>query len=545
MRHVINELASITGKRINKIYQLEDFSFLFSLRGNETLLISASKHTARMHLTEADYHKPLNPPMFCMLLRKHLENGVIESVQQIKNDRIALIRVRKKNELNDTVHRDLIFEALGKDANVILTDENKIIIDCLNHTHPFTEQRTMVPSASYEWPSESRENPYDEEARNKVFTQTLDSPKALMNAFMGISPQFANEWWHRSQTTKQHAAFITMLNENDYQILHGEKLIYASYNITHRDGEKEHFDTASKMLDAFYSKKDTLERYKQQAKDLRQFVRNGIKRTTRKIEKLNIEKQKAEAADNLEIKGQLLLAYPHEVPQGAQTVSLPDFTTDSQITIELDRTKNAVENAKDYFEKYNKQKKALPHIKRQIIKAKNERAYFRLLDEQLTHADLADLEEMREELKDYGYLSKQKKKQQKHSKKAKHLTFTDEQGVRILVGKNNTQNAHITHELASPNDVWFHVKDAPGSHVLAKVDLENITETTLRTAALLAAHYSKMRYSSSVAVDYTKAKHIRKIRGQKPCFVTYKHQKTIYIDPDESFINSLKKSLGA
>ncbi len=540
MKHIINELKSLEGMRINKIYQLEDFSFLFSLRNKQTLLISASKHSPRMHLSNADYHKPLNPPMFCMLLRKHLENGVITSIDQRGNDRIALISVRKKNELSDTQTKTLIFEALGKDANLVLLGEDKVILDSLNHTHPFSHKRTLVPSAHYEYPFEDRADPHDEKARAKVFVRPLESHKDLMTYFQGISPLFSKEWWHRQTPQTQQDTLETLLEEKTPTIHHAQALSFAPYVCHHLNAEKVSYSSPSAMLDTFYAQKNTIERYKQQAKDLRQFVNRNIKRTTRKIEKLQKELNKAHEASNLEIKGQLLLAYPHEVNEGDASVTLNDFTTGEPLTIALDRKKNAVENAKDYFARYTKQKKAIPHLKREIIRAKNERTYFRLLDEQLTHADLADLEEMREELKNYGYFSKSKK-QKRSSKKAKHLSFIDDAGVKIHVGKNNTQNAYITHTLAKRHHTWFHVKDAPGSHVVAEINPDAISETTLRTAANLAAIYSKMRYSSSVAVDYTLVKHIRKIPGQKPCFVTYKHQQTIYIDPDESLPDTLKK----
>ncbi len=545
LRHVIRESQdSLIGARISKVYQLEDFTFLFTLRKHKNiqLLISASKQNTRMHISEQSFDKPYNPPMFCMFLRKHLEGARIDALSQIDNDRIVQFTLRKKDEFGDLKTLHLYYEAMGKDANLILTDESDKILDCLNHTHPFSDQRTMIPSAIYERPNDERINPFDTLNVEKIFkTHHFDNHKSLLNTFQGISPLFTKEFVHRTQdNSDQLNVFNTLLAERNFEILKHKKMVFSPFHITHVEGTTERFESASKLLDTFFGKRENHQLHQQHLKQLRSLVNKQIDKQQRKIEKLNQQLAKNEDADNYQKKGNLLLSYPHEVTLGDKMVQLYDYENETLIDIALDREKDAVENAKNYFAKFKKMKKSLPHINRQIIRAKNERTYFKTIDDQLDYAELRDLLEIRDELKEHGYL-KQSKSSKKQAKKASHTTFIDPDGIKILVGKNNIQNAKITHEIAKHYHTWFHVKDSPGSHVVAQAPIDELSETTIRSAAQLAAYHSKMRYSGSVAVDYTEVKNIKKIPGHKGYFVTYKHQKTIYIDPDESFVHSLKK----
>ncbi len=544
LSYVTKELSETLEKgRINKIYQLSDFTFLFTIRRQKThtLLISASRQSARIHLTGADYEKPMQPPMFCMFLRKHLEGARIEAIAQKDNDRIATFTIATTNELGDRVKLYLIFEALGKDANLILTDQDHKVLDCLHHTHPLETARTMIPSATYDYPEDDRVNPFDKDAlENRLETTPISDHKDLLGNIQGISPLFAKEYLHR-KSIDPRTSLHAMLHEAKFQILESDKLYFSYFDITHIRGARTLLETPSELLDHIFSKREYKERYKQQSKDLRTIITRETKKQQRKVEKLTRQLGKTEDADTLRKMGELLLSYQYSIEKGDRETTVHDYYDNLPITIPLDPEKTPVENANLYFEKFKKQKKSIPHLKRQLIRAKNELSYFRVLESQLDHGDLHDLAEIREELRDYGYV-RQTQKTKKLSKKAKHLRFKDERGVTILVGKNNRQNAEITHKIADYNHVWFHVQNAPGSHVVAKERLKNLTETTIRTAAQLAAYYSKMRDSSSVAVDYTEVRNIKKIPGQKPCFVTYRNQKTIYIDPDPDFIAKLSEN---
>ncbi len=544
LKRVIEELqTTLIGGRIDKIYQLEDFSFLFYVhkKKRHQLLISASKHQTRTYLSEKRYEKPMNPPLFCRLLRKHLEGAYIKNIEQKANDRIMIITLQGRDSLGDITERLLIFEALGKDANLVLLDQNQVILDALNHTHPFDDvDRTMIPSAKYIYPEDERIDPFDKRAVASFFKQhTPTDVPAVLNQFQGVSPQFAKEFLHRPHQ-EAFKTFEAMVEENNPQVIEAKKMAFAVYDLTHIKGSKTPFDSVSAMLDYFFSQKDSKELFLQRNKDLTQFINKQLKKQTRKIERLNQDLKKALESETYKDYGNLILAHQHQIKAGDIEAKLFDYQANKEVIIPLDRKLSVVDNAQAYFKRYKKLKKSIPHIKRQIIKAKNERTYFRLLESQLQDVNLSDLEQMREELSAYGYI-KPGKRSQKLSKKAGHIVYIDALGQEILVGKNNLQNAHITHEVAKANDVWFHVQGAPGSHVVVKAPLEELKETTIRTAAQLAAYHSKMRYSSSVPVDYTKIKNVKKIPGQKACFVKYTQQKTIYIDPDEDFVSSLKK----
>ncbi len=544
MHHVIQELhETLRAGRISKIYQLHDFSFLFHIRREKTkhLLISPSPHNTRMHLTKGQYDKPMQPPLFCMFLRKHIEGARIEKITQHNNDRIALFTLNTTNELGDSVNRTLIYEALGKDGNLILVDDSDTILDCLNHTHPLEDRRTMIPGAKYHYPEDDRINPFDrEKSKTLLATQRIDAPKALVEHFQGIGPLFATEWYQRRKDDG-HETLMAMLEEKNYTMAKGKKIVFANIDLTHYRGEKTTFTSPSELIDHVFTDMMDKNRYNQEYKTLKQFIERQIKKQTRKIENLNKDLNANMQADENRIKGDLILSNQHKIKKGDRSVTLHDYEHQKDVNITLEPTKSPVENANRYFHAYKKQKKSLPHLKRQIVKSKNERTYFNLLESQLAHADLNDLEEIKEELQNYGYLKKRTGKKKQASRKAKPLRFIDDNGVEILVGKNNKQNGELTHKVADYNHVWFHVQSFQGSHVIVKTTWNNLTETTIRTAAHLAAYFSKMRHSSSVAVDYTEIRNIKKIPGQKPCFVTYTKQKTIYIDPDETFIKTLKQ----
>ncbi len=546
LRKAIQEMKpAVLGGRISKIYQLEDFTFLFTLRTrkNHQLLISASRQNTRMHISLNRFDKPYNPPMFCMFLRKHLEGAHLDELIQIDNDRIARFTLRRKNEMGDTVTLYLYFEALGKDANLILTDDNHKILDCLNHTHPFSEQRTMIPSATYQLPSDDRINPFNEDkAYQALKSRSYEVRGDVLSVFQGVSPLFAKELLHRKKKGEPtQTVFNDLLTQDHYEIRHGKKMVFAPFELTHMEGETTTFASVQALLDTFYGKRENHQLYQQHAQSLKTLVKRQIDKQTRKIEKLNQQLSKNEDSAQYRKMGELLLSYAYQIEEGDKEATLTDYETGGTITIPLDRGKSVIENANDYFAKFKKAKKSLPHLKREIVRAKNERTYFRMIEDQIEHANLGDLLEIRQELMSHGYIKQTSKTSRKKKKRATHDTYVDREGYRIHVGKNNIQNAHLTHEVAKHYHTWFHVKDSPGSHVVVEGGVDEIGETTIRSAAQLAAYHSKMRHSGSVAVDYTEVRNIKKIPGHKGYFVTYKNQRTIYIDPDEAFIRSLEK----
>ena len=333
--------------------------------------------------------------------------------------------------------------------------------------------------------------------------------------------------------------FEEILNENNPQIIYSKKEYFYYTDLTHLEGERKYFDNVNTMLDRFYYEKDTIDIIKQKSKDLVKFIKNHLIKAKHKIEKLNKDLIKTEKRDTLRIKGELIQANLNNILKGDISLTCLNYYTDEEITIDLDPKLSPVKNSNKYFKKYKKLKTSIPYIAVQIKEANNEIKYFNQLLHQVENSSLKDIEEIKDELIDKGYI-KRKSIKKKKKKRPNYDTYYDEDGVEILVGKNNTQNEYITHKLAKHNEVWFHVKNSPGSHVVVKKTFP-LSETTIRTASQLAAYFSKMRSSSTVPVDYLEVRYLKKVPGRISSFVTYKNNKTIYIDPDEDFIINLSR----
>ncbi len=544
LHHVIKDMEkSIKNARITKIYQLSQFDLLFNVRDrkNKTFMMSVSARYTRMHITENTYEKPLHPPMFCMFLRKHLEGAIIESIAQHGNDRVATFTLKATNELGDLTRKHILFEALGKDANIIVTDADMKILDALKHNSPFDQGvRTIAPGAIYTYPEDDRINPYNEAALTSLFkTKHLESKRDYLKALSGVSPQFIEAFLARRHLNEDAASvFMSMIHETNYQIIENDKAYYSFYDMPHIEGERAYYENTTQLFDAFFYDRDLYDKRKQKAKDLTQFVKRQLEKLEMKKAKLMSELQNTNKQDTYKLFGEMILSYQHEITKGDRELTCLNYYDNKEITIPLDPKKTPAENSAYYFKRYKKIKKGVPYIKRELLRAKEELDYFMLIEDQLAHANLQDLEEIREELADKRYLTAQK--QAKRKRKKRYTIYKDPLGIEIMVGKNNIQNAYITHDVAAHYHVWFHVQNAPGSHVVVKHALP-LEETTIRTAAQLAAYYSKLKESSSVPIDYTEVKHIKKIPGKHGCFVRYEGQKTIYIDPDPSFIQSLEQ----
>lgn len=521
IKNLINELKILETGRISKIKQLSKLEVIFTVRANKenyNLLISASSQSARLHITKNNFEALKEPPSFCMMLRKHLEGGYINEIRQVQNDRIIEIEVLKINELGDKVIKIIHFEAMGKHSNLIITEDEKII-ESIKHIPPFQNSyRTILPGAMYKYPPIDKPNPYD-----GFHASTFED----IMGYQGISPLMANQILDEGNDII-HA-------KPDPVIIKGKKdrFYFIPLNI---EGEVEHYNSICDMLDAYYFNRDTFEKIKQRAKDLTIFIKNELDKNKNKLDKLIDELANAEDNDIHRIKGEVLLANLHTLKRGMNEVTLTNFYTNEEIKISLNPLQTPSENANRFFSKYQKAKKAINHLKNQIEITKNEIEYFDLLTEQISTASVNDVEEIRIELEENNYL---KKKKRKRKQKPNFLTYYSEDGTEILVGKNNMQNEYLTHKYAQKYDIWMHAKEIPGSHVIIK-DSEP-SENAIRTAANLAAYYSKAKESSSVPIDYTFIRYIKKIPGKRLSFVTYTNQNTIYIDPDPEMIMKLKQ----
>lgn len=519
---MVNELNILINGRINKIFQASKYDLIFVIRNNHKnyfLLISSNPEASRIQITEKQYDNMQTPPMFCMLLRKHLDGGIIKSITQHNTDRVVTIDIEAVDELGFIQTKSLIVELTGRHSNIILAKDKKII-DSIKRISPFENiNRTIIPSATYEYPSDTKLN---------TLSLTHYSNDELNN-YQGLSKLLINH------LNNSNSTLDSIINSyNPVAIISKKKLFYFT-DLSYYEGNRIYFNSLSKLLDYIYYDESLKDRIKQQTSNITGFVKKEIEKLNNKINKLNLELSNAIECDDYKIKGELLMANLYQIKPNMNKIKVINYYDNKGLEIELNPLLDGVKNANRYYTKYRKMKNSINHLNEQIEIAKNELEYFNLLSSQLEIASLNDALEIKEELINNNYLKEEKKKEKK--KKITILAYKIENSF-IYVGKNNIQNDYLTNKFSNPNDLWFHVKDSPGSHIILRGDYN---ETTIRAAAMVASYYSKNRNSSSVAVDYTLIKNVKKIPGMKNCFVRIYNQKTIYIDPNEEFINSLEK----
>src|SRR5690625_79464 len=557
-RAITNELRQeLIGGRINKIYQPTKTEVVLTVRNNRqnyTLLLSIHPSYARFHLTDDTYRNPDEPPMFCMLLRKHIGGAIIEEITQTGLERIVSIEFRGMNEVGDQVSKTLMIEIMGRHSNVILLNEDKTaIINCLKHVPPFQNRyRSLIPGAPYIQPP-----PQDKlnllTTNSKDFIKKLDFNRGKMeeqivHTITGVSPFVAKELVHRTQLGSEKTY------EKEFQQFQ-EEVKDASFDPTiYRTGKEdyhviaisylqdgEHFSTTNKMLDAFYSNKAERDRVKQQAKDLERIIKNELAKNKRKIKIHEKTFKKSKDAAKHQKFGELLTANMHLVQKGDRSITVVDYYDPEQneLTIELQSDKTPSENAQIYFKRYRKLESSQGSAKKELMKTKREMNYLEQIIQQIETGRDEDIEDIREELREQGYIRKQVIKRKKRRKPMPEK-FIATDGTEIYVGRNNKQNEYVTHKIAHRNDIWLHALDIPGSHVIIKAS--EPSEETLFEAAQLAAYFSKAQQSASVPIDYTEVRFVRKPSGAKPGFVTYTNQKTLSITPDANFVQRLRKN---
>ncbi|WP_349410445.1 NFACT family protein [Pseudalkalibacillus sp. SCS-8] len=556
--HELNE--TLTKGKITKIYQPFPTELIFVIRSKGTthkLLLSANASYPRVHITQHQHENPKVPPMLCMLLRKHLEGGVIDGIEQPGMERMILFNIASRNEIGDITHKRLIIEIMGRHSNISLVDaETNLIVDCVKHIPPSQNRhRTLLPGSPYVFPpSQEKINPL--ETDEETFLRKLDFnsgkiDRQIVQQFEGIAPLVSNEIIHRSElgNRKSLAGSFTELMEkvknHEYtpqMVITDRKEYFSVIQLSHLKGMTSTFDDVSTLLDRFYFGKAERDRVKQQASDLERFLRNELKKNEQKIPKLKSTLSNSEKAETYKLYGELITANIYQLERGMNKAEVPNYYDEnaSMITIPLDTQKTPSENAQHYFKKYNKLKNSIQHVHKQLEETNQEIRYLESLLQQLESASASDVEEIREELEEGKYLKKRKNVQKrKKNEKPSIERYRSSTDVDIWVGKNNKQNDYLTNKFANAYDIWLHTKDIPGSHVVIR-DREP-DETTLKEAANIAAYFSKAKQSSSVPVDYTHIKHVKKPSGAKPGFVTYDHQKTIHVTPDENLVYRLRQ----
>ncbi|MFJ7696420.1 NFACT family protein [Lysinibacillus fusiformis] len=549
------DLQQLVTGRITKIHQPNAQEVILHVRANgknHKLLFSIHSSYARVHLTEQSIENPAEPPMFCMLLRKHIEGGFISSVKQLGFDRIIIVEIESKNEIGDPIVRQLHAEIMGRHSNLLLIDkEQDKIVDSLKHLPPSVNSfRTVLPGQPYlAPPTQNKWNPLlvTEEELATFFVETKNA-KDVVTQFTGFSPLHAEELLYRMTSTsnrvqcfKEFIASFANGGMSPMYVLANHKTYFSPIELTHLHGDKTVYPNVHELLDRVFFARAERDRVKQQAGDLERWLQNEIDKLALKTKKLTKDFERASKLDQFQLYGELLMANIYSFEKGVKEVTVINYYSENseEITIPVSARKTPIENAQGYYTKYTKAKNALIMVQQQLEKTKEEITYFEMLAQQVQQASPGDIEEIREELAEQGYLKLRHSKKKKKPVKPEPERYISSTGIAISVGKNNKQNDMLTFKIAKRTDIWLHTKDIPGSHVV--IHSSEPDETTLREAATLAAYFSKARESSSVPVDYTDIRQVKKPNGAKPGFVIYFEQKTLYIDPDEALILQLKK----
>ena len=546
LHKITQELSVAIGCHVDKIYQPSRDELVLTLRKKgfaERLLITAKSGNARLHFTANKYENPENPPMFCMLMRKYLNAARLVDIIQPELERVAVLTFSSSNEMGDIVEIKLVCELIGNKANIILVNENGRIIDSLRHSDVESGGRLILPNAVYEFPeAQDKLNPLTtnisdiiKKAEETSYLKTVD----------GFSPLICREI-EESENPKER--FLEILYDlktadNPVLILDNNNL---PFDFTFTDIKQygssfktEKFESFSALLDGFYTKKETVSRINSSAKDIIKLINNLKNRTEKKISLRLLDLEKCKNRETLRVYGELIKANLYSIKNGSEFAEVVNYY-DSElktVKIPLNPAISPSANANKYFKDYKKSYTAEQTLTALIEKDRKELEYFDAVSDSINRSStLSDLQEIREELEETGYIKKTQGKRKKGNSNSAFKEYTSEEGYRILVGKNNKQNDLITTQIASKLDLWFHTKDIAGSHVLVMSGGKEVSDQTVLQAATLAAKNSKAAASSKVAVDYTPIKFVKKPNGAKPGMVIYTTNKTIFVNPTEELV---------
>ena len=566
----------ILGGRIDKVYQPEKDEIILGIRSMGQaykLLLTSNASNPKFHFTQTNPSNPMTPPLFCMVMRKHLQSGKIIKIEQPDFDRILNIYVESLNELGDYSVKKLVLEIMGRHSNIILTDENNTILDCIKHIgHDTSSVREVLPGREYTLPpSQGKINTL--ELDNNNFNEVLENnpsfeiQSVIYKNYTGISPIAASEICYRANVNgstpvealtdiqkeivfNKFAELVEDIKANRFypESITNEKgktIDFSPIEMTQFNGlEIKKYTSISKLIESFYANRDFAYRIGQKTQDLRKLITQNIERCIRKKDIQMQTLRSIKNRDELRLKGEILTANIYSIKKGMTTVELPNYYSENQelVAIELDSNKTPSENAQKYYKAYNKAKRTFEALKDQIKSNDEELAYLESVLTSVNNCtDEQDVKEIRRELREEGYVKKVKNQKDKSKKHSVPLHFISQDGFDIYVGKNNIQNDELTLKFARPRDIWMHTKNIPGSHVIIVANGQTIPDTTLNEGAMLSAFYSKAKNSSKVPVDYTEKKNVKKPNGSKPGFVIYETNKTAYITTSEEEIKKIRR----
>ncbi|MBQ8165006.1 MAG: NFACT family protein [Clostridia bacterium] len=578
---VVWELSGLlTGGRIEKIYQTEQDEIILlchSMHEKYRLLLSASPANPRIHLTKQKKENPAFAPPFCMVLRKHIQGGKISEIRQAGFDRVISIKIDTYNELGDPVEKKLVIEIMGRHSNIMLLSPTGVIYDSIKHIDSsMSSLREVLPAHPYVLPPQQNKTEpncdaeVDKFVRSRIpdnFNGNISS--YILNNLSGFSPLLCKTICLKAGVSPQSAALSLPYESlkrvfselkkvcNDISMHSYKPAVIIGDTPTEKDvpvdfhcidtvfceSKVKYFSSINLMLDEYFTSKDTIERSRQKKASIKKSLSNAVARAEKKIQIHDTAIRESENYDIYRIKGELITSNMYMLKGGEENIEVVNYYSENgeTIVIDLDKNKSAAFNAQSYYKKYKKKKSTYENAIQSLEKCIEELEYLKSVEEHLESCtESADIADIREELAEQGYLGVISEKNKRNGKQkfkvseSAPISLYTSDNYEILIGKNNKQNDTLTLKTANPNDLWFHVKDAPGSHVILRISQNGgiITNSAVTEAAVCAARHSSLKTSSKVEVDYTRVKYVKKPGGAKPGRVIYTNQKTIVVSPN-------------
>ncbi|MBU5437772.1 NFACT family protein [Tissierella sp. MSJ-40] len=580
---VIKELQdTLLGGRIDKIYQQEKDEILIHIHSkgvNHRLIISASSNNSRVYLTNHSKKNPASPPMFCMLLRKHLTGGIVLNIEQYNMDRVIFIDISAVDELGQPTEKRLVIEIMGKHSNIILIDKSSFkIIDSIKRvSEDISRVRQVLPGMIYEYPPiKDKVNPLV--GTKEDFLNCFENSNKNMAVYkffylnyIGLSPLISKEICFNSnldidrslgslsESNKETLynsfhAIMEKVRNNEFtpvtisSSLGTEVLAFHSLDINQFGKSNKDFSSSiSVLLDNYYRTRDTLDRIGQKSQSIKRSIQVKLERSLNKLTKQKEELLESEDREKYKVYADLISANIYKINRGIDFVELENFYDENlnKIKVPLNVKLSPIDNAQKYYKKYSKLKNAHLLLLQQIPETKEEINYLENVLMGIENStEIEELEEIKEELIKEGYIkgSSKNKKKKKEETSSEPYKYISSDGFNIFVGKNNKQNDYLTLRFSHKEDLWLHVQNMPGSHVIIQREGKNIPNTTLEEAATLAAYYSKGKNSNHVPVDYTERKNVKKPKNAKPGMVIYENYKTLYINPSKDLVDNITKA---
>ena len=560
---IVSELKDkLIGNRIYKIAQPEKDELLLTVKGScgqVRLLMSADASLPLLYLTQQNKTSPMTAPNFCMLLRKHLQNARIVSVAQPGLERIVRFELEHLNELGDLCRKYLIIELMGKHSNIIFCDDKDMIIDSIKHISGMVSSvREVLPGRIYFIPKTQDKAELlactKDEMAAVLRAKNVPLFKAVYTGFTGISPSIAQELCYRAgvdadlpsagveaEALERMASVLTSLAEDikntnfDYNVVYenNQPVEYAAVRLSsYKEEQRRRFESVSALLEYYYAEKNTITRIRQRSVDLRKIVSTALERTRKKYQLQMKQLEDTKKREKYKVYGELLNTYGYGLEEGARVLEALNYYTNEMIQIPLDAQLSASENAKKYFDRYSKLKRTNEALTELTAQTKSEMEHLESIASSL---DIAlkedDLVQIKEELKDYGYI-RRRGHEKKQKAKSRPFHYRSSDGFDIYIGKNNYQNEELTFKMANGGDWWFHAKKMPGSHVIVKTNGAELPDRTFEEAAMLAGYYSQGRDSEKVEIDYLQRRNVKKPNGSAPGFVVYYTNYSMAVRPD-------------